>query len=257
MRRRSGAAALAVFLPWLLAGCYGRQLVRGPITTEENAEALAEIQAEQARQEERIEGLEELLEEQNGLLRSIRAEDAVGREQIFARLDELETRFGENENRLDRVAGKVDRVTYQLSRGGAPAADGEAPDGDAAMIDPKALYDAAYLDLVRGNYAAAVSGFEAYLQAYPRSVLSDDARYWIGECRLAEGMPEEAAEHFLLVERDFPDSERVPAALLRLAACRIELGDRDEARKTLTRILDRFPRSVEAPLARERLGEIE
>ena len=79
MIQRRGAAALAVLLPWLLAGCYGRQLVRGPITTEENAERLTEVGKEQEAQRERMERLEALLEEQNTLLRSIRAEGTVGR----------------------------------------------------------------------------------------------------------------------------------------------------------------------------------
>ncbi|RPJ40683.1 MAG: tol-pal system protein YbgF, partial [Candidatus Latescibacterota bacterium] len=117
------------------------------------------------------------------------------------------------------------------------------------------LFAAAYLDRIRGNYSAARAGFDAFLQAYPTSALSDDARYWIGECHLAEGNPGEAAAQFAKVEREFPDSERVPAALLKLATCRLELGEKAEARKILTRIVEEHSGAVEASLAKEKLKQ--
>jgi tol-pal system protein YbgF len=250
-------ASLLPFLAAVLlsAGCYGRALVRGPITTEENAREIALIREDQRLAEERLARIDSIAGEQLEILRSLRAEWTVVREEDSARLRALEERFDESFDRTQRVEGKVDRLLYRSGQSpGAPAT--EAPDSTAVVLDPKPLYDAAYLDLIRGNYAGARAGFEAFLQAYPVGSLSDDARYWIGECYLAEGNPEEAADSFERVERDFPDSERVPAALLKLATCRLDLGEKEEARKILTRIVEEHEDAVEASLAKEKLKEL-
>jgi tol-pal system protein YbgF len=248
--RALAAGACAV----LVGGCYGRALLREPITTEENARAIAEVREQQIASEERLARLEELTNEQVELLRALRAEWSAGREDDRSRLMALDQRFAESVERVQRVEGKVDRLLYRS--GQAPSSAGRpAADSTSVVIDPKPLYDAAYLDLIRGNYRAALVGFDAFLQAYPMSALSDDARYWMGECFLAEGDPKEAAGHFLRVERDFPDSERVPAALLKLAACYADLGDGESARKILTRIVEEHGDAVEASLAKEKLRE--
>ena len=254
--KKATTAALVLGLLIGLTGCYGTKLVRGPVTTDENAREIEKVRVDQAKAEERLVRLEGLSEEQIQLLRELRAGFAAGQDEMMARLGALEGRFDESDNRVERVEGKIDRVRYRLGRAPAPE-ESEAGDTSAStvVIDPKPLFDAAYLDLIRGNYRVALDGFEAYLEAYPMSVLSDDARYWIGECYFAEGEPEEAAEHFRRVERDHLDSERTPAALLKLAACYSELGDAGEARKILTRIVDEFGGSVEAPLAKEKLKE--
>lgn len=243
--------------PFALAGCYGSKLVRGPITTEENAREIAGVREDLVEADGRLDKLEELSKEQIELLRTIRAEFAEGRVEMLGRIAALEERLGENSDRVERVETKLDRVRYRLgTTSGEPAAAAPAAeDTSAVVIDPKPLFDAAYLDLVRGSYRAALAGFEGYLQAYPNSALSDDARYWIGECYLAEGEPGEAATHFARIEQDYPDSDRIPSALLKLATCRLELGDPGDARKILTRLIDKYPDSVEAPLAKEKLKE--
>jgi len=240
-------AAASVF-----AGCYGRALVRGPITTEESAESIARIREDQIESEKRLARLETLAAEQASLLRELRAGWTADREESLRRAQNLEQRIVESMDRVQRVEGKVDRLLYRSGQAPPPEA-GRPADTTAVAIDPKPLYDAAYLDLIRGNYRAARAGFEAFLEAYPASALSDDASYWIGECFLAEGDPREAANHFQRVARDFPDSERVAAALLKLATCYLDLGEKQEARKVLTRIIEEHPNAVEASLAKERL----
>lgn len=246
-----GTAAL------LGAGCYGKQLVRGPITTDENAREIAALREGLADNEERLVRIEALSEEEMEFLRTLRAEIAAGREEMLGRVGALEEALGESVDRVERMEGKIDRLRYRLGSAPAPPSPsgGEGADTSAMVVDPKPLFDAAYLDLVRGNYRAALGGFDGYLQAYPRSALADDALYWIGECYLAEGEPAEAAERFARIEREYPDSERLPAALLKRATCFLELGDPGEARKVLTRLVDEFPGSVEAPLAKEKLKE--
>ena len=54
----------------------------------------------------------------------------------------------------------------------------------------------------------------------------------------------------------FPDSPRVPEALLNIAASQIELNDRKAARATLNRITADYPDAEAAKLARDRLAAL-
>lgn len=243
-----------LFLCVLCAGCYGRQLVREPIVVEENAGEIALIREKQRLTDERLEQLERLNAEQMEILRALRAEGSTDREEILIRIDALAEVSTESSARAGRLDGKMDRIIHKMNR--VPVTPMEKAEGDSTVsfLEPKPLYDAAYLDLVRGNYQAARAGFDAYLQAFPGNALSDDALYWMGECFLAEGTPGEALRRFDRLERDYPESERIPPALLKMAECYRELGDKGEARKILTRLVDEYPSTVEAPLAREQLA---
>jgi TolA-binding protein len=51
----------------------------------------------------------------------------------------------------------------------------------------------------------------------------------------------------------FPDSQKVPDALLNIASAQIELGDNAGARKTFEEIVAKYPTSEAAGKARQRL----
>ena len=52
----------------------------------------------------------------------------------------------------------------------------------------------------------------------------------------------------------YPDSQKVPDALLNIASCQVELGDNVGSRRTLQDIVARFPTSEAAGKAKQRLG---
>ena len=68
--------------------------------------------------------------------------------------------------------------------------------------------------------------------------------------------PEDALEAFLEVQRLFPAHAKVPEALYRIAELQIELDDADAARLTLERIVNTYPGTMMAMLARDKLEEI-
>jgi tol-pal system protein YbgF len=124
-------------------------------------------------------------------------------------------------------------------------------------VQAKVIYDNAYLDLNRGNYALALLGFRDFLAKDPQSDLADNAQYWIGECYYAQRDFAQAIEEFRLVERQYPQGEKVPASLLKVAYAQLQLEDRDAARATLEDLIGRFPSSNEAAQARTKLSSIE
>jgi tol-pal system protein YbgF len=140
------------------------------------------------------------------------------------------------------------------------------PGTDPARSD---LYQAAYLDFSRGNYALAIGGFREFVRRHPEDEAADNAQYWIGEAYFslahryadreeverATQARQEAAQAFREVGKRHPFGDKVPAALYREALVLFELQQPEAARARLGYLIDRFPRSPEARLGREHLGE--
>ena len=123
-------------------------------------------------------------------------------------------------------------------------------------LDPKELYDAAYLDLSRSDYDLALRGFLEYLRVFPRGEYADNAQYWIGEIYYARGEFERAFDELEKIITDYPRGDKVAAALLKMGYCLINLNDKEGARQYLDDVIQRFPNSAEADLARSRLEEL-
>jgi TolA-binding protein len=76
--------------------------------------------------------------------------------------------------------------------------------------------------------------------------------YFIGEA-WGTAEPDSAAAAYERVARDWPDSPRAPAALYKLGLLAEQRGDAAQARTFYQRVLNGYPRSEEAALAREKL----
>jgi len=125
-----------------------------------------------------------------------------------------------------------------------------------ADLDPKELYDAAYLDLSRSDYDLALQGFQEYLRTFPNSEYADNAQYWIGEIYYVKGSYERSFNEFSKVNIDYPEGDKVPASLLKMGYCLINLDDKAGARRYLNMVLQNYPNSPEADLARRRIEEL-
>jgi len=134
----------------------------------------------------------------------------------------------------------------------APVARPDQPVPAAAQ----ALYDEAYTQYHQGRYVDAEAAFQRFLQAYPQSDLSDNAVFWIGECRSARGDLKGALAAFRQVLDAYPDGNKVPDALLEAGQCLQGLGDLDGARASYQDLVRRFPQSAAAETAREKLSAL-
>ena len=127
-----------------------------------------------------------------------------------------------------------------------------APTGPAPA--PRELYSQAYADYARGNYDLAMQGFSEYLRAYPGTDFSDNAQYWIGECLYGKKMYAESIEAWNTLLKDFPTSDKLPDARVKKGMSLERLGRRSQALVEYRYVVDRFPTSQAARIARERLN---
>jgi len=131
---------------------------------------------------------------------------------------------------------------------------------EANLAESEAIkkdYEAALRPLDRKDYKIASTRFKEFLKKYPKSKLAGNAQYWIGECSYAMKDLGQAIVEFDLVRSKYPQSDKVPAALLKQGFAFADMGEKVNARLVLQEVVEKFPQSAEAERARQRLKAIE
>jgi tol-pal system protein YbgF len=121
--------------------------------------------------------------------------------------------------------------------------------------NPDQLFAAAYGDYSRGNYDLAISEFRQYVETFPTSEMADNAQYWVGEAFYAKKKFPEAIAEFDKVITLFAKGDKVPAARFKKALALVEMGQNDLATIEFQALIKLYPRSNEAVLAKQQLGE--
>jgi tol-pal system protein YbgF len=126
-----------------------------------------------------------------------------------------------------------------------------------AGVSPQRMYDTAWADYTNGQWALAIQGFEAYINTFPRSELTDDAAFYIGQTHFAEGRFPEAVEAFEAVLLDYPAGDVVPEASYKLGLALDRLGETDRAREAFEGVVNNHPESNMAALAQQALDRLD
>src|SRR5271155_372723 len=174
---------------------------------------------------------------------------------LDGRLRKLEGTTGAGAPAANAAPSGPDGGTTGATGGVAPmAAAAHAPPGPADVATEQRTYDAALDQFKSGNFAAAVTSFQAFVRTYPRSPLAPSAIYWSGNAQYAlkDFRGAIATQRQLLAA--YPDSQKVPDAMLNIASCQVELGDTAGSRRTLEDLVAKYPTSEAAGKARQRLA---
>ena len=107
-----------------------------------------------------------------------------------------------------------------------------------------------------GNHEYGALGLRAFLDVNPRHDLADNAQYWLAETLYVRGQYQNALGAFRKVIEQYPQSAKVPDALLKVGYCQQELGDRNAARTSLQEVMRQFPDTTAARLASQRLSQL-
>ncbi len=217
------------------------------------------------------------------LLDSLRARQGSAfenRGELSRRLERLEEQLG----RITALAGENQRLLSGLERrlsrdsgpAGAPGpdtagdadtvppdsvdeepadADGDAPDGGAS--EPRQLYEASLQQFRRGSFQTARSGLQEFLSSYPDHELAPDARFYVAETYAEAGEPGQALEAYSRVVELFPNSRRAASALYKSGLLERQRGNLEDARVFFSRVVNGYPDSDEAGLARDQLRELD
>jgi tol-pal system protein YbgF len=196
---------------------------------------IAELQRLGEESLKEVRRLNELLAEQNAAFRKTLQDQKIQDEALASSLKEMAERLAEVTERA-QAASRV-----------APAVAGPPP-------APRELYSQAYADYARGNYDLAIQGFSEYIRQFPSTDFTDNAQYWVGESLYGKKQFAEAIEAWNTLFRDYPSSDKLPDARVKKGMALERLGRRSQALVEYRYVIDRFPNSPAARIARERLN---
>jgi tol-pal system protein YbgF len=199
------------------------------------------------------------------------ADMTVGIGQISRDVAIVDERINDMGRRIDRLSQQVQQ-TREMNRSGmygAPIPAGGPDDGSGdpsgsitagaitgAVPDPEELYNTAYADFSKGNYALAVSGFEEYHEKFAGSALADNAIYWVGECHFSQGNFADAVQAFDRLLELYPSSDKAPASNLKKGLAYLEQNQVGKAIVQLRFVVSEYPGSDEAKIARDKLTSL-
>ncbi|MGH9254708.1 MAG: tetratricopeptide repeat protein [Vicinamibacterales bacterium] len=130
------------------------------------------------------------------------------------------------------------------------------PPPSIAGLSPTRLYETAQADYFAGQWTSAISGFEAFLRAFPRSEQADDAQLYIGETHFAQNQWSEAIAAYNQLIQSYPGTNSVPVAYYKRGLAQERLGEIDGARASWEAAAKNFPDSDAGRLARQNLDRL-
>jgi tol-pal system protein YbgF len=220
---------------------------------------IADLQRQAEDQLREMKRINDLLAEQNAAFRKSLDDGRLQDEAVRTNLKEILTSLGQINEGIQALPvfppAAPAPATGSGDSGGEPGtgeASGSAPAGPAPP--PRELYSQAYADFARGNYDLAIQSFEQYLHYYADTDFSDNAQYWIGECHYGKGEYEAAIEAWDTLLRDYPASDKLPDARVKKGMALEKLGRRSAALLEYRFVVDRYPNSQAARIARDRLN---
>jgi tol-pal system protein YbgF len=167
---------------------------------------------------------------------------------IQQQLVQLQELTGQSQQRLSELRNQVELRGAQIQ--GAPG-DSAQPQG-AANPSADQMYEASLAQLRRGSTSTARIGLREMLKTYPTSSHAGDALYFIGQSYSTEN-PDSAAAYYGQVVDGYPTSVRAPSALYNLGLLAERRKDIAKAKDAYQRVVQKYPQSDEAALARDRL----
>src|ERR1700684_1914858 len=166
--------------------------------------------------------------------------------QLSQRLDGLEAQLRQLRGELEELQNSNDMLRKQQrdlyadldrrlsalqagSKSGAPgSADGSG--GGPAGGGDQAAYARAFDALKSTDYTGAITRFRDLLRTYPQSQLAGNAHGWLGEAYYVTHDYDNAAASFRAVGEQYPQSPKVPDAMLKLGLTQIDQKKPADAR---------------------------
>jgi tol-pal system protein YbgF len=188
--------------------------------------------------------------------------------QFKRQFDVLEDDMGMLDKKLQKHAESLDVHDKRISRleefmGMEPTARFEAlaqskfPEKtELGKLSEDELYASAKQAYDNGDFQSALQGFELFLEKFSDSDRADNARFWIGEIYFAEQWYERAILEYEKVIKNYPDGNKVAGAYLKQGFSFEKIGENANARLILNELLEKFPDSNEAKIAKKKLANL-
>jgi tol-pal system protein YbgF len=119
----------------------------------------------------------------------------------------------------------------------------------------QAAYNTALDEYYNRDFEKAMGKFRQIITGHPRSTLADNSQYWLAECYYGLEDYPRAIEEFRKVF-SYADTEKDDDAQLKLGFCYTNMGDATQAVAEFRKLLNLYPDSEFADVARRRIEEL-
>ncbi len=144
-----------------------------------------------------------------------------------------------------------------------PAGDTPAdPNAPAAGVNPamvqspKDTYAKAWADFTSGRLELAIAGFQGFLRTFPNSPDAYQAQFNIGEAYYTQGKYREAANAYREFIETYKTAQWLPDAYYKRGLSYRELNMKDQAKADFQTVIQKYPDSLFASLAKQQLEGI-
>ena len=156
--------------------------------------------------------------------------------------EETERRLAAMEDRLAKLEKKIgDQQTTAIG---------------PSDSTPEGIYEGGLAAFKAGEMQKARDHFDRVIEQHPTHALIPNCHYWIGETYYSEKNYEQAILAFQEVIKNFPKSDKAPAALLKQGMSFKNIGDKKSARYVLNKLKDDYPQSEDAKKGKALLKEL-
>jgi tol-pal system protein YbgF len=121
-------------------------------------------------------------------------------------------------------------------------------------VSPQRMFDSAYDDFTSNRYPTAISGFELFIQTFPRLPQAAAAQFNIGSSYYNMGKWAEARDAFNVIAQTYPQDADINAqAYFKLGNTYEQLKQPDNAKKAYETVVQKYPASFQATQANQAL----
>ncbi len=170
-------------------------------------------------------------------------------------VDELKARLAKVSKQLDDMAAAQQNL-QSAPQPGQPGATPPQQPPQAAAPPPDVLYNNALSDYNGAKYNLAAQEFADYIKYYGNTDLAGNAQYYIADIEYKQGNYQQAVQDYDKVIEQYPSGNKAAAAQLKKGYALINIDQRDAGIRELRALIARYPRSLEAQQARDRLRSL-
>jgi tol-pal system protein YbgF len=187
------------------------------------------------------------------------------------KVDQLSTQVQSLQDSVDELKGRLAKVSKQLedmqaaqqNLNAAPATAAGTPAVGQPQAPPQAqappadvLYNNGLRDYNAARFDLAQQEFTDYIKFYSNTDLAGNAQFYLADMQFRQGNFQQAVKDYDRVIEQYPGGNKAAAAQLKKGYALIELGQRDAGTKELRSLIGRYPRSIEATQAKDRLKKL-
>ena len=243
---------------------------------------MIELQTQVAQLQQQMTAMTRSFDERMGVMKNLLEHNTDAANKVNAAIGELQAAINKSQQdrsgQVDQISGQIqslndtmdelkvrlaklskqfeDMQTAQQSMVAQQAQAQQQAQAMAAAPAPDVLYNNALRDFNGGKNDVAIQEFNDYIKYYPDTDLAGNAYFYLAEIQYKAGDYEKAVASYDLVLQNFPSGNKAATAQLKKGFALLELGKQEEGSEELKRVIQRYPRSVEATQARDRLRKL-